>query len=156
MSNRISHYYFTGWPHSVADIITNLNATKNALRHRRQTRHSWLHRKTRDERPSKYAAESLPLTLSTDSETQTITPALIAAVACCDSNEDTNAYIERHGLDGLLSHSNTPTNTSKERSPIALQPANSISPHLRPESSSRRSNPSPTLTAIMPHGDGLR
>jgi len=37
--------------------------------------------KTRDQRPYEYDAESIALTLSTDGETQTITPALIAAVA---------------------------------------------------------------------------
>jgi len=41
------------------------------------------------------------LTLSTDSDTQTITPALITAVARRDTNEDIDIYIERHGLDGL-------------------------------------------------------
>jgi hypothetical protein len=55
--------------------------------------------KTRDQRPYEYDAESIALTLSTDGETQTITPALIAAVARRD--EDIDVYIERHGLDGL-------------------------------------------------------
>jgi hypothetical protein len=52
-------------------------------------------------RPYEYTAESISLTLSTDGETQTITPALIAAVARRDENEDIDVYIERHGLDGL-------------------------------------------------------
>lgn len=57
--------------------------------------------KARDQRPYEYDAESISLTLSTHGETQTITPALIAAVARRDENEDINVYIERHGLDGL-------------------------------------------------------
>ena len=57
--------------------------------------------KTRDQRPYEYDAESISLTLSTDGETQTITPALIAAVARRDEDEDIDVYIERHGLDGL-------------------------------------------------------
>jgi predicted ArsR family transcriptional regulator len=57
--------------------------------------------KTRKQRPYEYDAESIALTLSTDKETQTITPALIAAVARRDEDEDIDVYIERHGLDGL-------------------------------------------------------
>lgn len=57
--------------------------------------------KTRDQRPYEFDAESISLTLSTDGETQTITPALIAAVARRDQNEAIDVYIERHGLDGL-------------------------------------------------------
>lgn len=57
--------------------------------------------KTREQRPYEYEAESISLTLSTDGETQTITPALIAAVARRDENDDIEVYIVRHGLDGL-------------------------------------------------------
>ena len=57
--------------------------------------------KTRDQRPYEYDAESIDLTLSTDGETQKITPALIAAVARRDEDEDIDIYIERYGLDGL-------------------------------------------------------
>jgi len=57
--------------------------------------------KTRDQRPYEYDAESISLTLSTDEESQTITPALIAAVARRHEDEDIDVYIERHGLDGL-------------------------------------------------------
>jgi DNA-binding transcriptional ArsR family regulator len=57
--------------------------------------------KTREQRPYEYDAESIALTLSTDGETQTITPALIAAVARRDEDEDIDVYIEHHGLDGL-------------------------------------------------------
>ena len=56
---------------------------------------------TRDQRPYEYDAEPIELTLSTDGETQTITPAFIAAVARRDEDEDIDVYIERHGLDGL-------------------------------------------------------
>ncbi|MFT4920894.1 MAG: DNA-binding MarR family transcriptional regulator [Haloarculaceae archaeon] len=57
--------------------------------------------KARDQRPYEYDAEPISLTLSTNGETQTITPALIAAVARREADEDINVYIERHGLDGL-------------------------------------------------------
>jgi hypothetical protein len=58
-------------------------------------------KKTNEQRPYEYDAESIALTLSTDGETQTITPALIAAVARRGEDEDIDVYIERHGLDGL-------------------------------------------------------
>lgn len=57
--------------------------------------------KARDQRPYEYDAEPVSLTLSTDGETQTITPAVIAAVARRDKDDDVDVYIERHGLDGL-------------------------------------------------------
>lgn len=57
--------------------------------------------KAREQRPYEYTAEPISLTLSTDGNTQTITPALIAAVARREEDEDIDVYIERHGLDGL-------------------------------------------------------
>jgi len=57
--------------------------------------------KSHEQRPYEYDAEPITLTLSTDGATQTITPALIAAVARRDEDEDIDVYIERHGLDGL-------------------------------------------------------
>jgi DNA-binding MarR family transcriptional regulator len=57
--------------------------------------------KTNQQRPYTYDADPLSLTLSTDGETRTITPALIAAVARRDENEDIEVFVDRHGLDGL-------------------------------------------------------
>nr|WP_273741575.1 ArsR family transcriptional regulator [Natrinema soli] len=71
------------------------------LRLRPEPRNSFLSGETREKRPYEYDAESIALTLSTDGETQTITPVLSAAVARRDENEDIDVYIERHGLDGL-------------------------------------------------------
>lgn len=56
---------------------------------------------TRARRPSAYDAEPITLTLSANGETQTVTPALIAAVARRDEDDDIDVYIQRHGLDGL-------------------------------------------------------
>jgi hypothetical protein len=41
------------------------------------------------------------LTLSVDGTTTAITPALIAAIAQMGTDEDVEAYVERHSLDGL-------------------------------------------------------
>jgi DNA-binding MarR family transcriptional regulator len=57
--------------------------------------------RVRDERPYEYDAEPVSLTLSTDGHTRTITPALIAAVARREEDEDIDVYVDRHGLDGL-------------------------------------------------------
>jgi len=57
--------------------------------------------KVSDQRPYEYDAEPLSLTLSTDGETRTVTPALIAAVARRDDDDDVDVFVDRHGLDGL-------------------------------------------------------
>lgn len=54
-----------------------------------------------DQRPYEYDAESISLTLTTDGSSRTITPALIAAVARREEDEDINIYVDRHGIDGL-------------------------------------------------------
>ena len=54
-----------------------------------------------DRRPFQYDADPIELTLSTDGELGTITPALVAAVARRETDEDVDVFVERHGLDGL-------------------------------------------------------
>lgn len=54
-----------------------------------------------DRRPFQYDADPIELTLSTDGERRTITPALVAAVARRETDEDVDVFVERHGLDGL-------------------------------------------------------
>jgi len=54
-----------------------------------------------DEQPTEYDTETISLTASADSDTQTITPALIAAVARRETDEDIDCFVGRHGLDGL-------------------------------------------------------
>lgn len=54
-----------------------------------------------DRRPYQYDADPISLTLSTDGDTRTITPALIAAVARREADDDIDVFIDRHGLDGL-------------------------------------------------------
>ncbi|TKX41355.1 helix-turn-helix domain-containing protein [Halorubrum sp. CGM4_25_10-8A] len=89
-------------PVTVANIVDELDIPQGtAYDYIQKLEAADLVEKTRDQRPSEYDAESLSLTLSTDGETQTITPMLIAAVARRDRNEDIDVYIERHGLDGL-------------------------------------------------------
>jgi len=89
-------------PVTVANIVDELDIPQGtAYDYIQKLEAAGLVEKTRNQRPSEYDAESLSLTLSTDGETQTITPALIAAVARRDENDDIDIYIERHGLDGL-------------------------------------------------------
>lgn len=57
--------------------------------------------KTRDQRPYEFDAEPISLTLSADGESQTITPALIAAVARREEDGDIDVYINKYGIDGL-------------------------------------------------------
>jgi DNA-binding MarR family transcriptional regulator len=89
-------------PVTVSEIIDELEIPQGtAYDYVQNLETAGLVQKTNEQRPSEYDAESIVLTLSTDGETQTITPALIAAVARRGEDEDIDVYIERHGLDGL-------------------------------------------------------
>ena len=89
-------------PVTVSEIINTLEIPQGtAYDYVQNLETTGLVEKTRKQRPYEYDAESIALTLSTDGETQTITPALIAAVARREEDEDIDVYIERHGLDGL-------------------------------------------------------
>lgn len=99
---RLYAYVLQEGPVTVADIINTLDIPQG-------TAYDYVQRlagidfveKTREQRPYEYDAEPISLTLTTDGETRTITPALIAAVARREDDEDIDVYIERHGLDGL-------------------------------------------------------
>lgn len=100
--SRIYAYILQNGPTTVSTIISELDIPQG-------TAYDYIHklevadlvRKTHAERPYEYNAESISLTLSTNGRTQTITPALIAAVARRESDEDIDIYFQRHGLDGL-------------------------------------------------------
>lgn len=89
-------------PVTVSAIVNELDVPQGtAYDYVQKLETAGLVEKTRDQRPYEYDAEPIALTLSTGGETQRITPALIAAVARRDEDEDVDVYIERHGLDGL-------------------------------------------------------
>jgi len=95
------------------------------------------------------------LTISTDSDTQTITPAPTTGVARRDTNEDIDICIERHGFNGLtvaLEYAAEYVNGTVNNRVAAREP--DLSP-LKPTSSYRRSNLSPRRTPMLPHDDGL-
>ncbi|WP_254547362.1 DUF7437 domain-containing protein [Halomarina pelagica] len=99
---RIYLYTFQNGPVTVANIVDELDIPQGtAYDYVQKLEAAGFVEKTRDQRPFEYDAESISLTLSTNGETQTITPALIAATARRGENEDIDVYIERHGLDGL-------------------------------------------------------
>lgn len=58
---------------------------------------------TREEQPRTYAVREIGLTVTgaDDKHQYTITPALIDAVGRRETDEDIDAYIDRHGVDGL-------------------------------------------------------
>lgn len=99
---RIYAYLLQNGPTTVSTIISELDVPQGtAYDYVHKLEIADLARKTRNERPYEYDAEPISLTLSTNGHTQTITPALIAAVARRERDEDISVYIERHGLDGL-------------------------------------------------------
>lgn len=99
---RIYAYVLQNGPTTVSDIIDSLGIPQGtAYDYIQKLEVANLLERTRDQRPYEYDAEPISLTLSTNGETQTITPALIAAVARREEDTDIDVYIERHGLDGL-------------------------------------------------------
>jgi len=99
---RVYAYILQHGPVTVSEIVDELDVPQGTVYdYIRNLETAGLVEKTREKRPYEYDAESITLTLSTDSKTRTITPALIAAVARRDENEDVDVYIQRHGLDGL-------------------------------------------------------
>lgn len=99
---RIYVYVLQEGPVTVAGVVDEVDVPQGtAYDYVQKLETSGLMEKTRDKRPYEYDAEPISLTLSTDGHTQTITPALIAAVARREDDEDIDIYIDRHGLDGL-------------------------------------------------------
>ncbi|MBP1923794.1 hypothetical protein J2751_002839 [Halorubrum alkaliphilum] len=99
---RIYAYILQQGPTTVSEIVDELDIPQGTTYDYVQNLETaGLVQKTREQRPYEYDAESIALMLSADGETQTITPALIAAVARREKDTDIDVYIERHGLDGL-------------------------------------------------------
>lgn len=99
---RIYAYVLRDGPVTVSEIVDELAIPQGtAYDYVQKLETAGVVAKTRGQRPYEYDAETISLTLSTDGETQTITPALIAAVARRDEDEDIDVFIDRHGLDGL-------------------------------------------------------
>lgn len=99
---RLYAYILQNGPATVSGIVDDLDIPQGtAYDYMQNLETAGLVEKTHEQRPYKFNAEPIALTLSTNGETQTITPALIAAVARRDEDEDIDVYIERHGVDGL-------------------------------------------------------
>jgi hypothetical protein len=87
---------------TVDDLLAELDVPQGtAYDYVRKLETAGLLRKTREERPYLYEAEPLSVTLTTDDDTRTVTPALIDAVARRVDDGDIDVYVERHGVDGL-------------------------------------------------------
>jgi DNA-binding MarR family transcriptional regulator len=99
---RLYAYILQHGPVAVSEMVDEVDIPQGtAYDYVQNLETAGLVEKACEQRPYEYDAESIALTLSTDGETRTITPALIAAVARRDEDEDIDVYIERHGLDGL-------------------------------------------------------
>jgi DNA-binding transcriptional ArsR family regulator len=99
---RIYAHILQHGPVTVSDIVDELDIPQGtAYDYVQKLETAALVEKVREQRPYEYDTETISLTLSTNGDTQTITPALIAAVARREEDEDIDVFIERHGLDGL-------------------------------------------------------
>jgi len=99
---RLYAYILRTGPATVSEIVSELDIPQGtAYDYVQKLERAELIKNTREQRPAAYETETISLTLSTEGRTQTITPALIAAVARRETDEDIDVFIERHGLDGL-------------------------------------------------------
>ena len=99
---RIYAHILQNGPVTVGTLVDDLDIPQGtAYDYVQKLETAGLVEKTRDQRPYEYDADPISLTLSTDGDTRTVTPALIAAVARREEDGDIDVYIERHGLDGL-------------------------------------------------------
>ena len=99
---RIYAHVLQHGPVTVSGLVESLDVPQGtAYDYVQKLETAGLIEKTSEQRPHEYDADPLSLTLSTDGETRTITPALIAAVARRHDDEDIDVFVERHGLDGL-------------------------------------------------------
>lgn len=87
---------------TVADIVSDLDIPQGtAYDYMGKLERTGLIEKAREQRPYEYEAVPVSLTFTTNGSPQTITPALIAAIAHREDNADIDIYIDRHGLDAL-------------------------------------------------------
>jgi predicted transcriptional regulator len=89
-------------PATVATLVRELDIPQGtAYDYVQRLEEAELLTRTTESRPHEYAAEPLELTLSVAGTTTTVTPALVAAIARCQEENDLGVYADRHGLDGL-------------------------------------------------------
>ncbi|QLH79600.1 helix-turn-helix domain-containing protein [Halosimplex rubrum] len=99
---RIYAHILDDGPVTVADLVEDLGVPQGtAYDYVEKLETAGLVEKVRDQRPCEYAAEPVTLTLTTDGNSRTIAPALIAAVARREDDGDIDTFVDRHGLDGL-------------------------------------------------------
>jgi len=99
---RIYAYTEREGPVTVGELVDELGVPQGtAYDYVQRLETAGLLTRTTDARPYEYDAEAVSLTLSVDDTSTTVTPALVAAIARRDVNEDIDIYVERHGLDGL-------------------------------------------------------
>lgn len=87
---------------TVADVVESLDVQKREVYdHVTELEDAGFLRVISDERPAKYAASEIDLTLDANGRTRRITPAFVEAVSLSETDEDVSAYVDRHGVDGL-------------------------------------------------------
>jgi DNA-binding MarR family transcriptional regulator len=99
---RVYGFVLRDGPVTVTQVVETLDVPQGtAYDYVERLETARLVERVNDQRPFEYDADAIELTLSTDGERRTITPALVAAVARRGTDEDVDVFVERHGLDGL-------------------------------------------------------
>lgn len=99
---RIYAFALESGPATVPEMVDELDVPQTtAYEHVEALAGAGLLQEVREQRTRTYDGVPISLTLSSDGESRTITPALVAAVARRTSDDDLDRFVERHGLDGL-------------------------------------------------------
>ncbi|RQG95750.1 DUF7437 domain-containing protein [Natrarchaeobius oligotrophus] len=99
---RIYSYAFHTEDVTVEELVSNLGVPQGTVYdYVNRLENAGLLRKTRTERPYRFDAEPLSVTVTIDGDKQTISAELVDAVGRSDDDQDISVYLDRHGIDGL-------------------------------------------------------
>lgn len=99
---RLYIYVLENDSSTVAEIVSDLDIPQGtAYDYIGSLERTGLVKKVREQRPYEYEAVPVSLTFTTNGSPQTITPALIAAIARSEDNADIDVFFDRHSLDTL-------------------------------------------------------
>jgi DNA-binding MarR family transcriptional regulator len=100
---RIYAYLYRKGETTVSELIDALDFSQGtAYTYVNQLADAGILTPTTDSQPQRYAAVEIELTLTVDGDREyTISPALIAAVACRATDDTIDSYIDRRGVHGL-------------------------------------------------------
>ncbi len=99
---RIYSYVFHTEDVPVEELVSTLGVPQGTVYdYVNRLENAGLLQKTRTERPYRFDAEPLSVTVTIDGEQRTISAELVDAVGRSDDDQDISVYLDRYGIDGL-------------------------------------------------------